>query len=240
MKNIIPFKIVIYVFWVFSLFLLVSCGVQEDNLQWWDTNPEQNQSYLEQDNQIEKNSWIMDLVSQVSDRFWDDENFLMCMENSVDMCMQETLYMTEGGLSNINCDKFLSEEGRDSCQFTQVFSQAQSTWDIALCEQLSWNYQETCMFELNMMLAMDTGDLSICEWLGEFEKINCNNRILISQAVRKMDVSYCENVLSYPDEQENSQKISCQEQIEFLIQIEQEVDNNMQDEEINNDIEDNM
>jgi len=65
----------------------------------------------------------LSFLSLIPKRFTQNDEFVSCLKQSTDMCMQEASYMMEDSLQ-LDCDEFISEQNRQSCLFTQVTTEA--------------------------------------------------------------------------------------------------------------------
>ena len=210
MRKILSLRVTALTFSALTLLILTSCGVQNQ----WNISGQTSM-------QNTQTAPSFSFMSQIPWVFVDNQDFLSCTKNNIDMCMQEVSYSLEEGMT-ISCDMFLSEQNRQSCRFNEVTSQAMSEGNIAACSSLEESSRENCEREVSMSLAMDTGDISICESFEDFDKISCNNRIVLSQALREIDTSICDSILAYEWDEENWEKTMCLEEVQFIIDMERE------------------
>jgi len=206
MRTLMSMRVIALTLTLVSALILSSCGTQNTPT----VSSSDTQSSL-----VNSRSELS-FMSQIPTRFTQNDEFVSCMKQNTDMCMQEVSYMMDES-GQISCDEFISEQSRDACKYTQVTSEAQNAWDVNICNTLTDQSRERCTLEVNMRLAMDTGDLSVCESLEDFEKVDCNNRIISSKATRDLDVRVCDAILKYEWDEENYQKTMCLEEVQFML-----------------------
>ena len=197
-----------------ALLFLVSCTVQQDTV----TTTTSQDVVSDEVHQTDS----LGFVDQIPTRFTDDQDFLTCAMDNIDMCMEEVVMMQEDS-SAIDCDDFLSERNRSSCLENRVIAEARDTNDSSVCEQLSDSWAQRCENEVILAQASQSGDTTFCDRLWDsFERVDCNNSIIYSQAFENLDPSICNWIIGMDNEDTILEQEFCRDEIEMMIEFSNE------------------
>jgi hypothetical protein len=101
---------------------------------------------------------------------------------------------------------------------------------MSLCKTLTTNV-ENCSYEVAVSMWLESYDTSVCDAIPDTYKVLCHNQIVYAQARETLDASICETVIPY-DETDNFEKSFCEEEIKFLIEMDEMEKNQQMEEEI--------
>ncbi len=207
-------------------FLLVSCTG-------WDTTSDANQnsesSQAENEISQEQVPWdptqagwdsmsVSQIFSSIPQKYNNDAEFSMCLQNTVDGCIS-TAHTLEDGGQQMNCDDFIMQANKDACKNTQAISEAIESWDVSKCEPL-WQDAPTCQLEVIMSQAIEQSDASICKQLDdENMQISCNNQVVQNQARTSKDPSMCDKMI-IQNEGDDFEIQFCKDEVSFAIEEE--------------------
>jgi len=202
-----------HILFLFVLIILGSCNSQMNQ----NTVPADSWSQPQEISQTVNNQdWpnISESLSQIPDIYLADANFNSCVTQSMDTCISDFQF-SNSGLGS--CDDFLTESGREICEFSQVTSKAKDTDAIELCDSLSENYADSCKNEVATALWVKTWNPESCEVLSEWYLMQCKNQVNVSLAIADRNETLCNNVIS-ADEDFNYEKDFCIQEVKMQIE----------------------
>lgn len=208
MKKLSWWFVFLTIISVLCFLILTSCWTSSSTLV---DNPHQNKN-----SDIEKHP--MSFVFDVPDSLLNNQEFLTCAISNIDMCIQESFYYSSD-TDTIDCDMFLTDDARQSCNFTKLTEAAKEKLDASLCSTLRQDFLERCELEVLFTQAVNTNDTSLCENLNEFNTIDCNNRVVLSDAMSSLEIDKCDSIKMHEWESESYDKQACREEVEYLISI---------------------
>jgi len=200
-----------------ALFLLlcvtiVSCGQQKTTTEVAPVTTNSGEVVPETTVELED---LGDIMSQVSEKFLENESFHTCVKQNIDNCMINISSEAESPVS-MSCDEFLLESSKESCMQTEISAKAVSEKNIELCADLS-SGKESCEYEVALAIGLTDFDTKVCDNITDAYKISCNNQIVINEAQTKKDVKICDKLLS-ENEGEILEKEFCVNEIEYIIE----------------------
>lgn len=159
---------------------------------------------------------LKDIIGSLTSKISENENFNMCAQSSLDICMKQTF---NDSTLQVTCDDYLLEENRIQCKNTEITNQAKEAGDSTLCDTINGD-SDSCKFEIITAQGIEKSDVSMCSELNERYSISCNNKIIQSIANSTKDIKLCENIKSLDENQDiqNFEKEMCIRNIENLIQ----------------------
>ena len=147
----------------------------------------------------------LDFINTISSTYINDETFLTCLKENLDICIQESSYSMN---NTLNCEDLLLEKNRITCKETQVIIVAREQWDITLCDDL-WNTKSRCISEVIILKAVREWNIDLCNTLEDWDIISCKNQVFFSQALETNDIRLCDSIITYSEEDINYQKDMC-------------------------------
>jgi len=200
------------------LFLIVSCAGQNtptvnDQVE-VDWVTETDIVSQELDSQQSSTVDLANIVQNIPNVYTQDTSFNSCMTQSINMCMEDFAFQNPEASS---CDDFVTSDGREMCNITEITFQAIEAGSTSLCENLPENGLESCKYEVITSIWLETWDFLWCESLREGYINECKNQIIVSNAVKQRDELICNDIIPF-DDGLNYEKDFCLEEVQIQIE----------------------